>query len=535
MKKRKIMALLLAVGLFAGTLAGCTASDAGGSASSKVTGSSASSSDSGMMSEDEGEEIVDLEIWGTNVGLLPVDKGSPLYDFYVEKIGVGVIQPYVEWNGGETYQQQLNLKIASGEMPDIFLPVNGMEAELARTGAIMDLTDLIPEKAPNIWNVVPQSTWETVRSYDPNDEGRIYFVPNIIDYTLLGGMIRRDWLDNLGLSMPETQEDFVAVLRAFRDDDPNQNGIQDEIPTGGRQQAKWMDHLFGMYGLAMWEGDPQWDVYDGELTYSAVTPNMKDALQFISELYAEGLMDPETLLNDKASWEGKINSDKVGIYYHWAESVRDVLEAINNSTGVHADYVILPAISAPGYEGFYTTKYMKSPQFVVKQQSDPARLEACMRFLNAYGDESMFYEYFLGVEGMHYEVVDGVPARLPEDKTREQNLVVDPYNAFATLDFKIESLEKSFTEATKWMYDQSIRNVEDLQQYGKHIAGDGVPSNIYENYPDIQNKTLYVEYASKIITGEYPIEKFDEFVEKWNATGGDAVTAAAREWYEKVS
>ncbi len=43
-----------------------------------------------------------------------------------------------------------------------------------------------------------------------------------------------------------------------------------------------------------------------------------------------------------------------------------------------------------------------------------------------------------------------------------------------------------------------------------------------------------MEYASKIITGEYPIDKFDEFVEKWYASGGEAVTKAAGEWYEKI-
>lgn len=41
----------------------------------------------------------------------------------------------------------------------------------------------------------------------------------------------------------------------------------------------------------------------------------------------------------------------------------------------------------------------------------------------------------------------------------------------------------------------------------------------------------YVEYASKIITGDWPIEKFDEFVEKWYSSGGQEVTDAARAWY----
>ena len=115
-----------------------------------------------------------------------------------------------------------------------------------------------------------------MKSYDPTGEGRIYMTPNMIDYTRHGAMIRQDWLDKLGLKMPVTQEEFVDVLRAFKTQDPNGNGQADEIPTGGRAEARWMDYLFSMYGIAMWEGFPQWDIYDGELTYAAVTPNMRD-------------------------------------------------------------------------------------------------------------------------------------------------------------------------------------------------------------------------------------------------------------------
>ena len=267
------------------------------------------------------DDVVDLEMWYINEGFLEVKKGGALYNLYKDLIGVGLISPYVEWNGGTTYQEQLNLKIASGEMPDIFFPVNGMETELIKNGALLDLTDLLPEKAPHLWETIPEELWDVIRSYDPSGEGRIYMIPSMVNYPLSGGIIRQDWLDKLGLPTPKTQEEFVNVLRAFKTQDPNGNGLADEIPTGGRQEAKWMDHLFAMYGIAMWEGTPEWDIYDGELTYSAVTPNMKDALSFMSELYKEGLMDPETLLNDKAGWEGKISSDRVGVYFHWAQTL----------------------------------------------------------------------------------------------------------------------------------------------------------------------------------------------------------------------
>lgn len=529
MKCNKMTALLLAGVMAVSSLAGC-----GSKESAKETTQKGASGETVAERGDSGEKVVDLEVWSTNTGFLEVKKDGPLYNLYKDMFGVGIIQPYVEWNGGTTYQEQLNLKIAAGETPDLFMPVNGMEVDLARNGALLDLTDLLPEKAPHLWEAIPQETWDVIRSYDPSGEGRIYMIPTVIDYPLMCGLIRQDWLDKLGLPMPATQEEFVEVLRAFKTQDPNGNGKADEIPAGGRQEARWMDHLFAMYGVAMWEGYPQWDIYDGELTYAGITQNMRDALLFAQSLYKEGLMDPETLLNDKAGWEGKINSDRVGVYYHWAQASYEYATTLFNSMGAKPEWTVLPAISAPGYEGFYTEKKIKSIQWVVKNTDDQEKIDACMKVLDAYGNEELRDQFFLGVEGEHSSMVDGQLRRLPDDKKNMENLVFQPGNDIATVDSITGLLETIKSEETAWAIDQSIANVKSMPEYGKNIAGDGIPNSVYDGYPDIMNRTLYVEYASKIITGEYPIEKFDEFVEKWNASGGAAVTTAAREWYAKT-
>lgn len=520
MKAKKVTALLTAGILAVSALMGCG-------------GKGDSGSDSKSVSEDG---TIELEVWNTNTGFLPCEKDSELYQFYKELTGVGIVQPYVEWNGGSNYQQQLNLKISAGEMPDLFLPVNGMEADLIKNGALLDLTDLLPEKAPYLWASVPEEVWDIVRSYDPTGEGRIYGVPNVRGFTVYSGLIRQDWLDALNLEMPQTQEEFVEVLRAFKEDDPNGNGMADEIPTGGREEAKWMDHLFAMYGLAMQEGAPDWDLYDGELTYAGVTQNMKDALQFIHELYEEGLIDPETLLNDKAGWEGKINSDKVGVCYHWAESATAFAESMKTATGTEPDWEVLPAISAPGYEAFYTTKQVTGLEWVVKNTEDEAVIDAVMKVLDAYGNPEFWDDFYYGIEGMHSEKINGKLQKKADDKASQQNLILNPANSLADLDFKTGLFRdmEAADESRTWALDQAIRNLEEVQQYGKVVAGDGMPSSVYNGYPDILNRTLYVEYASKIITGEYDIDKFDEFVEKWYASGGEEVTKAAREWYAKT-
>ena len=411
MKRKQLIAGLCAGVLAVSTLFGCGAkNDAGGE--NQAEGAQAGESQSADASAgDAGEtggaaDSGDVEIWGVNEGYLAVEKGRETWQFYKDLIGVGIIQPYVEWNGGTTYQEQLNLRIAAGEMPDMFTPVNGMEADLIASGALLDLTDLLPEYAPNLWNAVPQEIWDAMRANDPSGEGRIYTIPNVINYGRNCPMIRKDWLDNLGLSMPATQEEFVEVLRAFKNDDPNGNGIADEIPTGGRAEARWMNQLFGMYGLAMWEGYPQWDIYDGELTYAGVTQNMRDALEWIAALYAEGLLDPETLLNDKAAWDGKINSDKVGIWEHIPQECYNTAETIKDATGTEPEIAILPAISAPGYEGFYTARRINGIQFAVANTDDEQKIQNIMKVLNAYADTELWNTMYTGVEGMHSEMTD---------------------------------------------------------------------------------------------------------------------------------
>ncbi|KRE68862.1 extracellular solute-binding protein [Paenibacillus sp. Soil750] len=525
----KKIGVLAAVSALAFTVVtGC--SDKSNSSESASSSSTAPSQGASPKAED----IVDIEVWGTNIGYKPTTKGSKLYEFYKEKLGVGVISPYVEWNGGTAYLNTLNLKIASGELPDLFLPQQGLENTLAKNGAIADLTDLLPKYAPNLWEAIPKDMWDIVKANDPTGQGRIYYIPGMVDYGRYSGMIRKDWLDKLGLQMPKTQDEYVKVLEAFRDKDPNGNGQKDELPAGGRQEARWMDQLFAMYGVAMFEGYPDWDLYDGKLTYSAVSPNMKSALEFISKMYKDGLIDKESLLNDKAKWDGKVAANKVGNYFHWAEQTNLYLDNLQKNSGVKGTFASLPLPEVQGYKGFYTWKRFTPPAWVVKNNKDQKKLMATLKLLNNMYDKKNWNALYLGVEGMHYTMKDGKAVKLPDDKSTQENLILDPYSKISTLDFTSNLLKTTSSEDRMWEIDQTVQIMQDAQKYAKVIAGDGMPASVYEGFPDINNRTLYIEYASKIITGQYPISKFDEFVEKWNKSGGEEVTKRAREWYAKV-
>ena len=192
-----------------------------------------------MVSVSSAEEtVVDLSVWGTNNGFLPVEKGSPLYEKYLEITGVGVTQPYVEWNGGTTYNEQLNLKIAAGEMPDMFNP-NGMETTLIKSGALLDLTPYLEKYAPNLYNLIGEEVWGSVRANDPTGEGKIWYIPSVI-YGRNAPMIRKDWLDKLGLAMPKPRLNSWTSSRPSMRRIPTATASPTScLPAAARKPAGW--------------------------------------------------------------------------------------------------------------------------------------------------------------------------------------------------------------------------------------------------------------------------------------------------------
>jgi len=160
---------------------------------------------------------------------------------------------------------------------------------------------------------------------------------------------------------------------------------------------------------------------------------------------------------------------------------------------------------------------------------------ATLKLLNNVYDKKNWKDLYLGVEGMHYTMKDGKAVKLPDDKSAQENVgILNPATSLATLDFTTELMKSTASEDNLWQIDQAVKAMQDAQKYAKPIAGDGMPSSVYDDYPDINNRTLFVEYATKIILGQYPVSKFDEFVDKWYKSGGEEVTKRAEEWYSKV-
>lgn len=455
------------------------------------------------------------------VGTLPA-ADNPHVKYVEEKTGVQY--ELITTPPGSEPSEYLNLLIASNELPDILRPIGGVEQTLIQQGGALPLDELLPEYAPHVWESIPQEAWDIVRSASP--DGKIYYVPKVFLVPERAPLIRKDWLDKLGLEMPKTTDEYVEVLRAFRDKDPNGNGKADELPTSGREFGRWMDHLFAMYGVAMWEGYPEWDEYDGKIQYAGVTDNMREAIKFIRKLYEEKLLDNETFLNKGEVWQAKINNNQVGSWYHLPANVRDRYNAMLTQAP-DAYIAAMPLPKAEGFEAFVTQKSMGEPEWMiptVNKDNAPNALKLLDFFYNAENDE--FGRF--GLEGEQHEVVNGRKVILPPADNKPLALGMKNLTTAEDMDKRIE---ETYPEDQQQMVkDMFVVSTADARQ----IAGDGLPASVYEGFPDIQSHKLFQEVLTKIVIGELPIEAYDDYVDKWYAAGGEAVTQRVQEWYEKV-
>ncbi|RAV18992.1 extracellular solute-binding protein [Paenibacillus contaminans] len=523
-RKSNIGKLFLVLLLAGSAIAGCSKS--GGESTAETPKESATG---------KPKETPYIEIWGNSGNFKnAIKKDSPYSKWMIDKVGVGYHSPLVPWEGGTAYIQRLNTRIASNDLPDVFLPWQGIEGTLIKQGALADLTDYLPKYAPNIWKRIPEEIWNVVRTADPSGKGRIYYIPRVELYQSYGAFIRKDWLDRVGKEVPKTKEQLDDVLQAFLDKDANGNGNpSDEIPISGREFGRWMDVLFGMYGVAMWEGFPMWDIYDGQITYSGVTSNMKAAIANMRDMYKKKLLDNETFLNKAADWTAKLNSDRVGAWFHINKNASGQIDKILE-INKDVNLVALPVPKVDGYDGFITHMRINRPEFVIANKGEETVINA-LKILDWFNDPSNLEEIIYGLEGVDHQVVDGkkklLPINLDANTAKIPNTFIFSLEDIL-LQLKIEG--SGLDERTAKIVQQRDKILVDNQPYSKSIAGDGLPASVYEGYADIQNHTLYQEVMTKIIIGEYPIEKFDDFVKEWYRTGGEEVTKRVRDWYSKV-
>lgn len=246
--------------------------------------------------------------------------GLPFFDMVEKETNVHInwqLSPDTSW------AEKKNLIFASGELPDAFyghtLLANTDVLKYGSQGLLIPLEDLIDKYAPNIKKIFEQ--YPEYKKELTAPDGHIYSLPSI-DAAYPDSrdalFINKKWLDQLGLDIPTTTDEFYNVLKAFKENDMNNNGKADEIPFSyNHHQNEGIYSFFGAFGLT--------DVVDhivmrgDTVLYSAVQPEYKEAITYFNKLYSEGLIDEESLTHDTNVYFSKIKNPEVtvGAFSAW--------------------------------------------------------------------------------------------------------------------------------------------------------------------------------------------------------------------------
>ncbi|MEX1028904.1 MAG: ABC transporter substrate-binding protein [Paenibacillaceae bacterium] len=241
------------------------------------------------------DQRVELEVFmGSSIAKEELENN--LFTTYVEqKLGIHFKFMTASAN---TADETEKLLFASGDYPPVILNGNLTPDEQVRygqRGMLRPLNGLIDRYGDRIKEIFRQKP-DLQKALTASD-GNIYALPSINEclhcWYAQKLWINTSWLNKLDLDMPKTTDELYRVLLAFKQGDPNGNGLQDEIPLSGAMNA-WHTEITGFLMSAfIYNTDTNYFYMDnGVVGMSAEQPQWRDGLAYIHKLFSEGLIDP---------------------------------------------------------------------------------------------------------------------------------------------------------------------------------------------------------------------------------------------------
>ncbi len=445
---------------------------------------------------------------------LKVPETVAMYEDYMsEQAGVKLEITYLPHS---QYLNQLNLRFAAGEFPDVFQLWSGPNQELVRADKVLALNELIEQYGTHIRRVIPQSAWDAVTVDD-----KIYAIPQPTE-TLQGQImyIRKDWLDKLELEIPTSSDELLEVMRAFRTGDPNGNGLPDEIPFTMREKLEWGETIFGMWGIGSRYTETY---YNSELILGSIHPDFVTGLRYLNTMYEEELLDREFLMNTLSIWDQKIASGVVGIWSHAPGLAWRWQQVLSESIPEQQPEVIaIPTPRGAGHEGPIGTRWsiIGKTYVISRQAEDP---ESIIRYFDwLLSDEGRrFTEY--GIEGEDY-TRSGDTYSLSKEHADEIDFIQKVYAAHGLNETTNPTILNNPAAYERLKAAYAVANAQ-----GFVSETIGMP-NIDNDY---NLHSLFLEAAALVITGTKPPESYDEFISAWRESGGQQFIDERTAWYRK--
>lgn len=332
---------------------------------------------------------------------------TPFAREWMKETGVNIDFLHPPANQGT---EQFSLLLADGNLPDLmeyaWMSYPGGPEKAIQDGNIIALNDVFEKYCPNLMQYLKENP--DIDRMIKTDEGHYYVFPFIRGEDKLcntiGLMLRGDWMEELGLEVPATIDEWHDVLTVFKEKKGATAPFTWEYTMGALTQENPFAYAFGT----------KQDFYlgeDGTVHFGAVEEGYKQYLTTFNQWYQEGLLDQDlaTLALDQVS--AKITSGQSGASIGWAGSRMGtwITAAQKTDPGfmlVPAPYPTLKKGEKPEM-GQIDNRYTNSGSVAITTSCRNVELAA--RLLDyAYGEKGHMLFNF-GIEGESYRMVDGYP------------------------------------------------------------------------------------------------------------------------------
>ncbi len=450
----------------------------------------------------------------------------------------------IDWHEADGYSSTVAATLLSGktDLPDILNPMDFGVMELAADDLIIPLDNYL-DLMPNIVAAVGEERMDAWKSSD----GHIYTIPSV---SMIRGsfstLIRKDWLAKLGMTEPQTWEDWLKYWRGVRDNDLNGNGDNtDEIPlalAGGMGGERSLTHLLNAFGIAA-SIDTQFCVLDdGTYTMVYEHPRYGEFLEAMAGLYREGILVEGYESYSYGSIEEMMGKNVLGSTMTFAASgaqtaalreagVKDALwESVEPICGPHGDKMI-------------PERELVSPMWCITAGAEErGKAEDIVRFFNWCFSEEGAFLYNYGIEGVSYTVTDGQPVL-------NRELVANGFADYRAVGINYEPF------GGYWLQDaymqclfagEKLENLNDIQKQTYNGLFE-VNNDYFYVQPVTIETPCYVKYRTSLITdgvcklrdkairGEITVSEFFAEYNKLKSKGISEIIESGKTYYEKIA
>ena len=441
---------------------------------------------------------------------------------------------FYHMNTGDTTEQR-NLVFSTQDYPDVFWgnPTDQQIADVIEADAVYPLDDLIEKYAPNWKKYLDENP--NVRRLITASDGHIYSLPVVRDEPVQSGirdqwLINKVWLDELGLDVPTTDEEFIDAMRAFK-----ANAGKGSIPEGVIPYYFRYNYFIGSqldfyaaYGVVV-PGDQDRVFISINEDGKTVEYNFRDKaimkpVNTLHTMYTEGLIPGAVFTDEWNEYLAKTRATPafVGSFHSFHNPDEKT-------------YVAMPPFKVEGVENSYIRSQLNQVTrnyfTIFKNNKYP---EASMRLADVIADPERSLTGFYGSIGKYLEKTENGYLQLPQ-AADEQMKEDAPGNCLAIL------IPREVADTIT--YDGALKVRQDaVEMYKPYILPTErlyprllVPAELQTRYTELEtyiNNLTKEQFAQWITKGGIEAE-WEGYLSRLDSAGIDEYLSLAQRCYDE--